>query len=310
MELKDFTYLQAIAQHKTVSKAAESLFISQPALTLFLKKLESELGLKLFKRINKKMYPTHAGELILKAGRAHNSIQYKLENTLRHVRDGSTGSFTIAITSTRGYYVLPVILPLFKIKYPKYKINILERSVSEVESALEYGTADLAIYSSPRRNKRFTNIHVNTEEVILCISSNIPNTVHTTNKKKFKFPWIDICELGNEHFFINDPQQWRIGQISQDIITKYGLTPETTILRSLDTCLALASRGLGLSFSFDICTKYFNNYEEKPLFLSFGDAPILSEFLVAMRNDHHLVPAEKYFISLLLSNFCDNKQDL
>jgi DNA-binding transcriptional LysR family regulator len=308
MEFRDFTYLQAIAQYKTISKAAQMLFISQPALTRFLQKLESDAGVPLFERVNKQMYPTFAGKAFLKAGREHAIIQRKLQNSLDQVKNELAGSFTIAITYTRGQYTLPVLLPLFLKKHPHYKIEILERPVDEVEQALESGLADLAIYSSPKRNKAFSYVHINQEEVILCMAHNNRHHTHVIHKKNFKYPWFDLSELKGGIFFVNDPMQWRIGQISQQILSEYHLNPRTTILRSLDTCLALVSKNLGYTFSFDICTTHFKDYETKPEFLSFGDAPILSEFFVAMRKNHRLTHAQNDFIELLKEHFGEKKQ--
>lgn len=68
MDFRDYTYVQMIAQYKTISRAADALYISQPSLSKFLQKLEEELGTPLFKRVNKQMYPTYAGERFLETG--------------------------------------------------------------------------------------------------------------------------------------------------------------------------------------------------------------------------------------------------
>ena len=65
---QDYTYVQAIARCGNISKAAESLYISQPSLSKFLQKLEEQVGTPLFERINKRMIPTYAGEQFLETG--------------------------------------------------------------------------------------------------------------------------------------------------------------------------------------------------------------------------------------------------
>ena len=62
MDFRDYTYVQGIAQWGNISKAAEALYISQPSLSKFLQKLEDQVGTPLFKRVNKRMIPTYAGE--------------------------------------------------------------------------------------------------------------------------------------------------------------------------------------------------------------------------------------------------------
>ena len=81
MDFRDYTYVQMIAQYKTFSRAADALYISQPSLSKFLQKLEEELGTPLFKRVNKQMYPTYAGERFLETGQSIFALQNRLDRT-------------------------------------------------------------------------------------------------------------------------------------------------------------------------------------------------------------------------------------
>lgn len=66
MDFRDLTYLLAIARQQNITRAAESLYLSQPTLSKFLKGLEGELGLPLFERLGNKYIPTYAGEQYIK----------------------------------------------------------------------------------------------------------------------------------------------------------------------------------------------------------------------------------------------------
>lgn len=303
MDFRDFTFIQAIAQAGTLSKAASQLFVSQPSLTKFLQKLEKQIGTPLFKRVNRRMIPTYAGQKFLDAGSRIFQIQSQLKNTLKEIANHSTGSLNIAITTTRGHYVLPKILARFREQYPDYQIEVMDLSVSELENALRNGTADLAVYSLTERNKEFHYYHINTEEVVLCLPWDHPYSQFIIQKDGFKYPWIDLTHLQEETFLINDPRQWRIGQIAQRLLTEYCLQPRMILLRSLDTCLALASRHIGCTLSFDICISCFHDYEKPPVYVSVGKDPLRSEFLVGTRKGHILDQAQKDFISILREQF-------
>ncbi|UQT40676.1 LysR family transcriptional regulator [Acidaminococcus intestini] len=69
MDFRDLTYLLAIARQQNITRAAESLYLSQPTLSKFLKGLEGELGLPLFERLGNKYIPTYAGEQYIKKPR-------------------------------------------------------------------------------------------------------------------------------------------------------------------------------------------------------------------------------------------------
>ena len=71
MELKEARYILAIAKHQSIGKAAESLYISQPSLSKYLKNLEERLGAPLFDRRENHYYPTYMGERLSLLRRAH-----------------------------------------------------------------------------------------------------------------------------------------------------------------------------------------------------------------------------------------------
>lgn len=303
MDFRDFTYVQAIAKYQTISKAADALYISQPSLTKFLQKLEEQLQTPLFIRINKQMHPTYAGEKFLETGNQLFLLQSRLNSAIEQIANHESGRISLTITTTRGYYVLPRVLPQFKKLYPGYHIDIRERSIHDVEQCLRDGKVDLAIYALSSRNPEFHYQHINHEEVVLCLPSGSPYLSCTRPQKGFKHPWLDLKYLEHELFFLNDPQQWRIGQLSHQLLRESNIQPEITELRNLETCLALASGGLGFTFCFDISEKCFKNYVRPPHYLSVGNEPHTVEFIVGYRRGYHLSKAEQDFIRLIQQEF-------
>lgn len=311
MDFRDYTYVQAIAHYQTISKAANALYISQPSLTKFLQKLENQLKTPLFIRINKQMRPTYAGEKFLETGRQLFILQAQLDRTISQIAQHENGRISLAITTTRGYYVLPKVLPLFKKMYPGYHLDIKERSIHDVEQCLREGVVDLAIYALPLRNSEFHYQHINTEEVVLCLSQDSPFIAYAQSPLPgFRHPWLDLKYLKNEVFFLNDPTQWRIGQISHLLLQETGIRPEITELRNLETCLSLAARGIGFTFCFDISENCFRNYEKPPVYLSVGNEPHTAEFLIGYRRDYRLSKAEKDLILLIRQEFGEEFQEI
>ena len=204
MDFRDFAYVRAIAKYKTISKAAEALYISQPSLSKFLQKLEERLGTPLFDRIEKQMYPTYAGEKFLSAGDEIFRIQKQLNYTLQQISHEAMGQLRIATTAARGCYVLTEVLPRFKRLYPDYHIEIMERGAEDVERAIENGEADLAIYICIERNPSFRYFHIAMEEVALVLAGNSPYVSQTVHKEGFRYPWLDLACLKQEVMFVND----------------------------------------------------------------------------------------------------------
>lgn len=138
MDRRELEYIIVIAQEKNLSKAAERLYVSQPALSRFLLKLETQAGLPLFERKRRQLVPTLAGELYLDTAQKMLQLDQDLERQLKKLRECTHGKLTIGITPGRGHTVLPRVLPDFQEKYPDYELTILEEDVQTLEQQLPH----------------------------------------------------------------------------------------------------------------------------------------------------------------------------
>lgn len=127
MDHREMEYVIVIAQEKNLSKAAERLFISQPALSRFLGKLENELGTPLFERKNRQYIPTMAGELYLDTARKILRLQQQFDAELKSLIQTSRGVISMGITPGRGHTLLPHVLPAFREYFPDYEIRSMRK---------------------------------------------------------------------------------------------------------------------------------------------------------------------------------------
>ena len=127
-ELKEQRYIIEIAKVQGVAKAAENLFISQPALSKFLTRTEEMYGVQLFERIGKKMIPTYAGKQYLEYAKTDRKNWTRtLETRLQISKMLKKGSLNIGSTPGRGKRILPEILPIFSKEYPEYDLNVTRK---------------------------------------------------------------------------------------------------------------------------------------------------------------------------------------
>ena len=99
--LKELSYVIAVAEKGNVSKAAESLFISQPSLSRYIKDLENRLGVQLFQRINNRLVLTYAGEKYVETSKKITGLYSDLEKELSGINESLSGRLCIGCALLR-----------------------------------------------------------------------------------------------------------------------------------------------------------------------------------------------------------------
>lgn len=124
MEDIDWKLLHVIGEEKSIHKAAERLYVSQPALTYRLHQLEKEFDTKLFSRTNKGVQFTAQGELLFQYSRTMIQKLYDVKSTIRSMNGKIQGTLRIGAFPTVSSYVLPDLWMSFSAKYPNIKLVI------------------------------------------------------------------------------------------------------------------------------------------------------------------------------------------
>lgn len=101
-DLREQKYIVEIAKVQGVAKAAENLFISQPALSKFLSRTEELYGIQLFERVGKKMIPTYAGEQYLKYAKQIIELDRNFQEQIADIKTMKSGYLAIGSTPGRG----------------------------------------------------------------------------------------------------------------------------------------------------------------------------------------------------------------
>lgn len=202
-ELKEQRYIIEIAKVQGVAKAAENLFISQPALSKFLTRTEEMYGVQLFERIGKKMIPTYAGKQYLEYAKQIVKLDQDFRNQIADIKMLKKGSLNIGSTPGRGKRILPEILPIFSKEYPEYDLNVYQETAVKLEEMLRNGEIQVALMTGTEELEKDSNFHVeeiSTEEI--CLIAPKSKHFHGIAKYGFRYPWIDIRQMENEKFIM------------------------------------------------------------------------------------------------------------
>ena len=170
------TYVLAIARHQSITKAANSLYLSQPTLTKFLQQLEASLGLRLFDRVGKRLVLTHAGERYVARATEIFAIKTDLDQELQDIAQGRTGTLRIGFSSVRGSEIILNVLPGFLKIHPKVLLKFREVDTSSFEAPLLAGDLDLAFFNLPIQSPNIDYQVVAYDEVILVARQDHPLT--------------------------------------------------------------------------------------------------------------------------------------
>ncbi|HIK37186.1 MAG: LysR family transcriptional regulator [Geminocystis sp.] len=143
--LDQLRILKAIAEEGSFKKAADSLFVSQPAISLQIQNLEKQLAVPLFDRGGRKAQLTEAGSLLLAYGEKIITLCQETCRALEDLQNLQGGTLIVGASQTTGTYLLPRMIGLFHQKYPYVSVQLQVHSTRRTSWAVANGQVDLAI---------------------------------------------------------------------------------------------------------------------------------------------------------------------
>jgi len=163
-----------VASHLSFSRAADILFISQPAVSKQIKKLEALIEVPLFERKGNMVSLTPQGEKMLTYLREAKLIQKRMESDMEIIKSqlAAKGELKIGASTTLSLYVLPKVLSSFRKKWPMIKITLVNRNTENVLKALKAHEIDLAVVEDKQEsNGIFYEFFMNDKIIPVCSSS-------------------------------------------------------------------------------------------------------------------------------------------
>lgn len=248
MYFKNYNYFLAIVENGGLTRAAEALYLSQPSLSKYVKKLEDELGVSLFDHTASPLQLTYAGQRYYEYVKRLQSLERQFADELTDIRDDKAGVIRVGIAPWRGSILLPVLLPAFQKQYPHVEVEILEGRAHQIETALVQGKLDLCLMNLPSHYPSQTVQEIIWHERMLLVGNrNHPVVAQTRSQGTGDFPSIDIRFLENEHFITMKPGQ-NMALATQRLFAAHDLTPKSTwATENMTTALNMVSQGMGFT---------------------------------------------------------------
>ena len=189
--LTQLEYIVAVDTFRHFGKAAEHCFITQPTLSMQIKKLEEELGVVIFDRSKQPLIPTDVGMRIIEQSRIILQETEKINNIIKDHKNLISGELKIGIIPTLAPYLLPLFIGNYKRKYPNILIKVEELTTENIVDQLNRDLLDVGVLVTPLKEERINEKPAFYEEMMLYVHENHP--LH--DKKKVRVRDIAVPEI-------------------------------------------------------------------------------------------------------------------
>ncbi len=315
-------YIAAIAETKSISAAAEMLNVSQPALSIRLKKAEEQLGTVIFDRARQPLELTEAGKMYLEYADRISAVDRELMQRISDIENMRQGSLTIGGASFFNVSYLPDAVSGFSKKYPGIDIEIIDGKIPEIAVKALNGTVDIFIAHPMEMDERFHYEKLFNEKIFVCVprdwdinemleekevSVEHINALHGREKAEECDP-IDFRLLRNMPFVILKEDQ-HIGLLMNRLFEKYGFKPMHSIcVEQTMTSYALTLAGAGISLMTESCIRN-SGFKDFPRFYMVEPEICSRDIYVIYPKNKYLSKAASEFIEILKALFIKGEQD-
>lgn len=169
IEIRDIQYVLAVCEEGSFSRAAERCYISQPALSKIVKKVEKNLETVLFDRSSLPLTVTPEGEIFIDYFRRIQSLYREMEQQSNELRKKKTCDVRIGAPSFFCTYVLPPMLSAFRMDHPDFRFRLMETNDSDLRRFLRSGIVDLGISVEASMTSEFDSFVLQEERILLAV---------------------------------------------------------------------------------------------------------------------------------------------
>ena len=306
---KDLVY--TVYQERSISKAAQKLFISQPSLSVMIQRIEDEIGVPLFDRTSKPIRLTEAGVEYIKAAEEISHVEKAFENYLEACQELQTGSLTIGSNQLLSSLVLPRYIGRFISQFPNIHLNLVDDNSVILENMAISGQLDLVLDNHPLDRVVFEQHILRNERLLLAVPKRF-----TCNQgmEKFQLTYDDILQgkhLGDDTSFaplstfadipfVAMTKQNDTRRRSDEIFHEAGIKPRNILeIDRLVTLYSFVEQGSAASIVSDTLVQYLQNHRDGVVFYKLQSQHASRELYLSYKRNRYYSKAMEAFASLI-----------
>lgn len=265
MDIKSLKYIVKICETKSFSLSAKLLFISQPALSQAIKRIEQEIDVKLFYRNKHHIELTDTCKFIYNEARKIIESMENLEKNIYKFSSPNKKNVTLGISQFYGRHYLKYFLAIFKNEFDSYHLDVLEGESHFLENQILTGNIDFGLFPYPIYSSQLSYGTIFVEDIMLAIHKNNNDVLNLLQYDEQKGS-VSLSPILKNTPFILLKKGLKLRSLALEICKEFGFIPQAVFeSENLDTVLSLVENNYGLAFLPN--TMLINNYAKDVLFL-------------------------------------------
>ncbi|NHM31156.1 LysR family transcriptional regulator [Neobacillus terrae] len=289
MEIRHLRYFLEVGKQKSVTRAAETLHISQPALSKMIKSLEDEIGIPLMIRSNKQNEITDAGNVVMEYAQKMTSLMDEMNTTLNDMTNLKRGRIHIGLPPIIGSLFFPKVMAKFHRDYPNIEIKITEYGGARVVKSVEEGEFELGVAVLPIDEKELNVFPFLAEEMRLLV----PYSHRYANRE-----YVELKELVDEEFIFYH-EEFSLHDIMRKKFINEGFEPKILFKTSQwDFMTEMVAAQMGVTILPESICERASHEDLKQIKLN---PPVMWELAVITRKDRYLSYAGRKLINFILT---------
>ena len=282
MELRQLKYFQMASRLKNITRAAQRLKVSQPNITVAIRKLETELGVQLFDRSQKQLTLTPEGSVFLK----------RIELALRNIDEAvlevndykqlQKGTIKIGIPPMMGAYLFPKVFSVFRHLHPNLDVLLFEEGSLSIREKLESDELDFGIIIVPDSTPNLNVLRMSRNQLMVCVSQ---------RSSLARKEWITPRDIASSDLIMMKEGSY-LREVVQSKLSALKITPRTVLESGqIVTIKGLVAHQVGIAFLLDFICEDSHDIKAIPFY-----EPIFVDIGLAWKKEKYVSKAAQAFI--------------
>lgn len=290
LTLRQLKVFEAVARQRSFSRAAEELFLTQPAVSMQVKQLEESIGLPLFEQMGKKIFLTEAGQELFHYSRVIAEQLEEMEGVLSRMKGLEQGRLKITVVSTANYFA-PQLLASFCQRHPKATINLDVTNREVLLQQLANNETDMAIMGQPPEGQDLSTESFMENPLVVIASPG-----HALAGQRH----IPVQRLAGETFLVREVGSGTRSAMER-FFQEHGIELHTGMVMSTNEAIKQAVQaGMGLGIV-SLHTVALELETRRLAILDVDSFPIMRHWFVVHRQNKRLLPVAAGFKDFLLN---------